>query len=62
MSDWTDAVDPVPPRRAMSEAEKQRHVQRCARRRQRTDKMNPKIDALSSACIDPDFEDVGFDR
>lgn len=57
MSDWSEATDPVPPRRELSEAEKRRLQALMKRRRKRV-----LVGAEAPPCswvVNPDFDKMG---
>jgi hypothetical protein len=56
MSDWSDACDPVPARRELTEAEK-RHRQAMIERRRKKGLSRP--EAFTPAWVEPDFDDMG---
>jgi hypothetical protein len=56
MSDWSEACDPVPARRELTEAEK-RHRQAMIERRRKKGLSRP--EAFTPAWVEPDFDDMG---
>jgi hypothetical protein len=62
MSDWSDACDPVPARRELTEKQKQHEMKRAAIRRMRREYMGIRDDPVTGAFVDPDFEHIGYDE
>lgn len=58
MSDWTDATDPVPPRRELTEAEKRRRLQLIERARRDRGWLKLGAQAPSAYHIEAGFDEM----
>lgn len=59
MSDWSEATDPVPPRRELSEAEKRQRIRLLEKTRFSRGYVNMQADAVSMYRVDPAFDEEG---
>lgn len=59
MSDWSEATDPVPPRRELTDAEKRRRLQLIERTRRDRGWLNIGAQAPSAYWIEPGFDEEG---
>lgn len=55
-SDWTEATDPVPARRELTDAEKAQRIRRLEKTRKNRGYVAMKADAVSMYRVDADFD------
>ena len=59
MSDWSEATDPVPPRRELTDAEKAQRIRRLEKTRFSRGYVAMKAGAVSMYRVDADFDAMG---